>query len=120
MTHCSELLHDHLLLSVRGQGLDGAWGSIHTTALYENTVAVSALYNEFVAAEVCEELGLATEPRTVTSAILTSGFAADVITSLLEYARAAAATIRARVAAVVDVAATVFVMNDGGTLTFSP
>lgn len=60
------LLHDHLLLSVKGQRLDGTWGSIHTTALYENTVAASALYNELVAAEVCEELGLATEPRTVT------------------------------------------------------
>ncbi|WP_250306621.1 MobF family relaxase [Streptomyces sp. A 4/2] len=204
------LLHDHLLLSVKGQRLDGKWGSIHSLALYENTVAASALYNELVAAEVCEELGLATEPRTVTlgrrpvmeiagvphelirwtsrrsdqiaacredleheyvtavkddgtpkflpvvseraraklnamaarktrppkqktqplaqlrawwktSAILASGVAADVITSLLEYARAAAAAIRARVAAVVDVAlaavdvaATVFVMNDGG------
>ncbi|MFG3042879.1 MobF family relaxase [Streptomyces sp. NPDC048330] len=204
------LLHDHLLLSVKGQRLDGKWGSIHSLALYENTVAASALYNELVAAEVCEELGLATEPRTVTpgrrpvmeiagvphelirwtsrrsdqiaacladleheyvtavdddgelkflpvvserarvkmeriaarktrppkrktqplaqlrvwwksSAILTSGVAADVITSLLDHARAAAAAIRARVAAVVDVAlaavdvaATVFVMNDGG------
>ena len=204
------LLHDHLLLSVKGQRLDGKWGSIHTTALHENTVAASALYNELVASEVCEALGLATEPRTVTpgrrpvmeiagvphelirwtsrrsdqiaaclteleheyvtavdddgeprflpvvseraraklnqiaarktrppkqsarplaqlrawwkaSAILTSGVAADVITSLLEYARAAAAAIRARVAAVVDVAlaavdvtATVFVMNEGG------
>ncbi|WP_327372405.1 relaxase domain-containing protein [Streptomyces sp. NBC_01216] len=204
------LLHDHVLLSVKGQRLDGKWGSIHTTALYENTVAASALYNELVAAEVCETLGLATEPRTVTpgrrpvmeiagvpyglirwtarrsdqiatclseleheyvtavdddgeprflpvvseraraklntiaarktrppkqktrplaqlrarwktSAILTSKVAADVINSLLEYARAAAAAIRARVAAVVDialaavdVAATVFVMNDGG------
>lgn len=204
------LLHDHLLLSVKGQRLDGKWGSIHTLALHENTVAASALYNEIVAAEVCEALGLATEPRTVTpgrrpvmeiagvphelirwtsrrsdqiaaclaeleheyvtavdddgelkflpvvseraraklnaiaarktrppkqktlplaqlrawwktSAILTSGVAADVITSLLEYARAAAAAIRARVAAVVDVAlaavdvaATVFVMNEGG------
>ncbi|MFJ8546282.1 relaxase domain-containing protein [Streptomyces sp. NPDC093586] len=55
------------------------------------------------------------------SAILTSKVAADVITSLLEHARAAAAAIRARVVAVVDVAlaavdvtATVFVMNDGG------
>ncbi|WJY55086.1 hypothetical protein QRN89_35415 (plasmid) [Streptomyces chengbuensis] len=55
------------------------------------------------------------------SAILTSKVAADVITSLLEHARAAAAAIRARVAAVVDVAlaavdvtATVFVMNEGG------
>ncbi|MCL7382223.1 MobF family relaxase [Streptomyces sp. 35G-GA-8] len=204
------LLHDHLLLSVKGQRLDGKWGSIHTLALHENTVAASALYNEIVAAEVCEALGLATGPRTVTpgrrpvmeiagvphelirwtsrrsdqiaaclaeleheyvtavdddgelrflpvvseraraklkqmaarktrppkqktlplaqlrawwkaSAILTSGVAADVITSLLEYARAAAGAIRARVAAVVDVAlaavdvtATVFVMNDGG------
>lgn len=204
------LLHDHLLLSVKGQRLDGKWGSIHTTALHENTVAASALYNELVAAEVCEALGLATEPRTVTpgrrpvmeiagvphelirwtsrrsdqiaaclaeleheyvtavdddgeprflpvvserarakmnqiaarktrppkqktqplaqlrawwkvSAILTSTIAADVINSLLEHARAAAAGIRARVAAVVDVAlaaidvtATVFVMNDGG------
>ncbi|MEU3901921.1 MobF family relaxase [Streptomyces sp. NPDC045251] len=204
------LLHDHLMVSVKGQRLDGKWGSIHTTALHENTVAASALYNELVASEVCEALGLATEPRTVTpgrrpvmeiagvphelirwtsrrsdqiaaclteleheyvtavdddgeplflpvvseraraklnaiaarktrppkqsarplaqlrawwkvSAILTSGVAADVITSLLEYARAAAAAIRARVAAVVDialaavdVAATVFVMNEGG------
>ncbi|MFF2721360.1 MobF family relaxase [Streptomyces sp. NPDC058011] len=205
------LLHDHVLLSVKGQRLDGKWGSIHTTALYENTVAASALYNELVAAEVCEELGLATEPRTVTpgrrpvmeiagvphglirwtaqrsdqiatclteleheyvtavdddgeplflpvvserartklnqiaarktrppkkgkarslaqlradwraSAIRTSGVPADVISSLLAYARAAAAAIRARVAAVVDIAlaavdvtATVFVMNEGG------
>ncbi|MFJ1804051.1 MobF family relaxase [Streptomyces sp. NPDC088180] len=205
------LLHDHVLLSVKGQRLDGRWGSIHTTALYENTVAASALYNELIASEVCEALGLATEPRTVTrgrrpvmeiagvphglirwtawrsdqiaaclteleheyvtavdddgeprflpvvseraraklntiaarktrppkkgkacslgqlradwraSAIRTSGVPADVITSLLEYARAAAAAIRARVAAVVDIAlaavdvtATVFVMNEGG------
>ncbi|MHB0895716.1 MobF family relaxase [Streptomyces sundarbansensis] len=205
------LLHDHLLLSVKGQRLDGTWGSVHTTALHENTVAASALYNELVAAEVCEALGLATEPRTVTpgrrpvmeiagvphelirwtarrsdqiatclseleheyvtavdddgepkflpvvserararleriaarktrppkkgkarslaqlradwkqSAILTSGVPADVISSLLEHARAAAAAIRARVTAVVDVAlaavdvaATVFVMNEGG------
>ncbi|GGQ33702.1 hypothetical protein GCM10010249_60250 [Streptomyces roseolilacinus] len=204
------LLHDHLLLSVKGQRPGGKWGSIHTTALHENTVAASALYNELVAAEVCETLGLATEPRTVTpgrrpvmeiagvphelirwtarrsdqiaaclaeleheyvtavdddgelkflpvvserarakmnqiaarktrppkrktqplaqlrvwwkvSAILTSKVAADVITSLLEHARAAAAAIRARVATVVDIAlaavdvtATVFVMNEGG------
>jgi hypothetical protein len=58
------LLHDHLLLSVKGQRLDGKWGSIHTLALHENTVAASALYNELVAAEVCEALGLATELRT--------------------------------------------------------
>jgi len=60
------LLHDHLLLSAKGQRLDGKWGSVHTLALHENTVAASALYNEIVAAEVCEAPGLATEPRTVT------------------------------------------------------
>ncbi|WP_285530200.1 MobF family relaxase [Streptomyces lavendulae] len=204
------LLHDHLLVSVKGQRLDGKWGSIHSEVVLENTVAASSLYNEIVAAEVCEALGLATEPRVVTagrrpvmdiagvphelirwtairgeqiaacltdleheyvtavdddgelkylpavserarvelmrmaahktrptkpkarsltqlradwkqSAIDTSKVAADIIDSLLEYARAAAAAIRARVAAVVDVAlaavdvaATVFVMNDGG------
>src|SRR3954469_8708805 len=55
------------------------------------------------------------------SAIRTSKVAVGIINSLLEYARAAAAAIRARVAAVVDVAlaavdvaATVFVMNEGG------
>ncbi|MFE3249822.1 MobF family relaxase [Streptomyces sp. NPDC059209] len=61
------LLHDHLLLSVKGQRLDRKWGSIHSEALFESTVAASALYNETVAAEVCEALGLATEPRTVTA-----------------------------------------------------
>ncbi|MFJ4014484.1 MobF family relaxase [Streptomyces sp. NPDC090026] len=195
------LLHDHLLLSVKGQRLDGKWGSIHTTALHENTVAASALYNELVASEVCEALGLATEPRIVTpgrrpvmeiagvphelirwtarrsdqiaaclaeleqeyvtavdddgelkflpvvserarakmnqiaarktrppkrktqplaqlrvwwkvSAILTSKVAADVITNLLEHARAAAVVDVALAA--VDVTATVFVMNEGG------
>ncbi|MER6736492.1 MobF family relaxase [Streptomyces puniciscabiei] len=210
------LLHDHLLVSVKAQrphkdkNGQGIWGSVHSTVMYENAVAASALYNEVVMAEVCEALGLASEPRTVTagrrpvmdiagvphelirwtsrrsdqiaacraeleheyitavdddgeprflpvvseraraklnriaarmtrspkqkarplaklreewkeSAIRTSGVAADIINCLLEYARAAAAAIRARVAAVVDVAlaavdvaATVFVMNHGG------
>ncbi|MEK8146632.1 MobF family relaxase [Streptomyces sp. M10(2022)] len=53
------LLHDHALLSVKGQRLDGKWGSIHSEVVLENTVAASSLYNEIVAAEVCEELGLA-------------------------------------------------------------
>ncbi|MFD6182918.1 hypothetical protein [Streptomyces goshikiensis] len=35
--------------------------------LFENTVAASALYNELVTAEVCETLGVATEPRTVSA-----------------------------------------------------
>lgn len=45
----------------------GPTGPIHSEVLFENTVAASSLYNEVVAAEVCEELGLATEPRTVTA-----------------------------------------------------
>lgn len=51
------LLHDHLLLSVKGQRLDGKWGSIHSEALFENTVAVSALYNETVTAESVRRWG---------------------------------------------------------------
>jgi conjugative relaxase-like TrwC/TraI family protein len=61
------LLHDHLWLSVKGQRLDGKWGSVHSEVMFENTVAASALYNEIVMAEVCEALGLASEPRTVTA-----------------------------------------------------
>ncbi|WP_176735193.1 relaxase domain-containing protein [Streptomyces sp. EN27] len=51
------LLHDHLLLSVKGQRLDGKWGSIHTTALHENTVAASALYNECDGSVIFRGLG---------------------------------------------------------------
>ncbi|MCF1597750.1 relaxase domain-containing protein [Streptomyces muensis] len=61
------LLHDHLLLSLKGlRPKDGVWGAVHSTALLESAVAASALYNEVVMAEVCEALGLASEPRTVT------------------------------------------------------
>ncbi|MER8091150.1 relaxase domain-containing protein [Streptomyces sp. NPDC058316] len=55
------------MLSVKGQRLDGKCGSVHSEALFENTVAAPALYNEIVMAEVCEALGLASEPRTVTT-----------------------------------------------------
>ncbi|MET9887626.1 relaxase domain-containing protein [Streptomyces sp. NPDC006430] len=37
------LLHDHLLLSVKEQRLDGKWGSAHSEVLFEDTVAASAL-----------------------------------------------------------------------------
>ncbi|WP_328923308.1 hypothetical protein OG429_00640 [Streptomyces sp. NBC_00190] len=40
---------------------------VRSEVLFENTVAASALYNEVVAAEVCEVLGVATEPRTVSA-----------------------------------------------------
>ncbi|MFH9250876.1 relaxase domain-containing protein [Streptomyces lydicus] len=61
------LLHDHLLLSVKSQRPDGTWGSVHTEALYENAVAASTLHNKIVVVEACEDLGLASEPRTVTA-----------------------------------------------------
>lgn len=60
------LLHVHLLVSVKCRRPDGAWGSAHTPVFFENTVAWSALFNELAMAEVCQALGLATEPRTVT------------------------------------------------------
>ncbi|MFQ6199426.1 relaxase domain-containing protein [Streptomyces sp. NPDC000405] len=62
-----ELLHDHLLLSLKALRPDGVWGAVHTESLYESVVAASALYNEVVMAEACEALGLASEPRTVTA-----------------------------------------------------
>ncbi|MCG0283996.1 MobF family relaxase [Streptomyces sp. PSAA01] len=62
------LLHDHLLLSLRGlRPDDDVWGAVHSTALLESAVAASALYNEVVMMEECEALGLASEPRTVTA-----------------------------------------------------
>lgn len=44
------LLQDRLLLlSVKGQRLDGTWGSIHITAPHESFVAASALLEEELA-----------------------------------------------------------------------
>lgn len=43
-----------------------ASGTVHSDVLFENTVAASALYNELVMAEMCEALGLASEPCTIT------------------------------------------------------
>ncbi len=115
------LLHDHVLLSVKGQRLDGKWGSIHTTALHENTVAASALYNELVAAEVCEELGLATEPRTVTPGRRPVMEIAGVPHGLIRWTAQRSDQIASCLSELeheyvtaVDVTATVFVMNDGG------
>ncbi|MGW1974244.1 MobF family relaxase [Streptomyces sp. NPDC001889] len=60
------LLHDHLILSLRGLRPDEKWGAVHSTTLLRNTVAASALYDELVLTAVCEGLGVASEPRTVT------------------------------------------------------
>ncbi|MFF3920717.1 relaxase domain-containing protein [Streptomyces sp. NPDC001852] len=67
------LVHDRLFVSVKAQrphkdkNGKGIWGSVRSTAMYDNAVGASALYNELVMAEVCEALGLASEPRTVTA-----------------------------------------------------
>ncbi|MFE5514023.1 MobF family relaxase [Streptomyces sp. NPDC056529] len=61
------LLHDHVLVSLRGLRLDGKWGAVHSTTLLENVVAASSLYNELVMVEVCEALDVASEPRTVSA-----------------------------------------------------
>ncbi|WP_435206932.1 MobF family relaxase [Streptomyces sp. bgisy104] len=61
------LLHDHVLVSLRGLRLDGKWGAVHSTTLLENVVAASSFYNELVMAEVCEALDVASEPRTVSA-----------------------------------------------------
>ncbi|MEU9000422.1 relaxase domain-containing protein [Streptomyces sp. NPDC048551] len=124
------LLHDDLLLSIKGQRPGGKWGSAHSEFLLGKTVAAAALYNELLAAEVCQWLRLATEPSTAaddngeptfasavpeqartkmnqiaarkirpyaqlrqwwkSNAILSSGVASYVITSLFEHARATA------------------------------
>ncbi|MGA4980287.1 MobF family relaxase [Streptomyces cinereoruber] len=63
----TSLLHDHVLVSLRGLRPDGKWGAVHSTTLLENVVAASSLYNELVMAEVCEELDVASEPRTVSA-----------------------------------------------------
>ncbi|MFF9854159.1 MobF family relaxase [Streptomyces litmocidini] len=60
------LLHDHVLVSLRGLRPDGKWGAAHSTVLFENTVAASSLYNELLTAEVCESLGLTSGPRTAS------------------------------------------------------
>ncbi|MER5466396.1 MobF family relaxase [Streptomyces sp. NPDC002668] len=60
------LLHDHCVTSVKAQRPDGAWGNLDTRRLYEHVVAAGTLYTLLITTEVCEELGLATEPRTIT------------------------------------------------------
>ncbi|MET8249687.1 MobF family relaxase [Streptomyces sp. NPDC005202] len=60
------LLPDHCLPSIKAQRPDGAWGNLDTMRLYQHVVAAGTLYTLLMTAEVCEELGLATEPCTVT------------------------------------------------------
>ncbi|MER5890520.1 MobF family relaxase [Streptomyces sp. NPDC001941] len=60
------LLHDHLLVALKGLRPDGRWRAVHSTTLLNHAVAAGTLYDELVLAETCHALGLATCPRTVT------------------------------------------------------
>jgi conjugative relaxase-like TrwC/TraI family protein len=64
--HRMPLLHDHLVVSVKVLRADGTWGHLDSRRLLAHVVAAGALYNQRVLEEVCERLGLATEPRTPT------------------------------------------------------
>jgi len=67
--HRMPLLHDHLVVSVKMLRADGKWGHLDSRRLLAHVVAAGALYNQRVLEEVCERLGLATEPRTPTPAL---------------------------------------------------
>lgn len=57
------LLHDRLVVSVKVLRADGTWGHLDWRRLLAHVVAAGALYNQRVLEEVCDRLGLATEPR---------------------------------------------------------
>jgi hypothetical protein len=64
--HRMPLLHDHLVVSVKVLRADGKWGHLDSRRLLAHVVAAGALYNQRIMEEVCDRLGLATEPRTPT------------------------------------------------------
>lgn len=64
--HRMPLLHDHLVVSVKVLRADGKWGHLDSRRLMAHVVAAGALYNQRILEEVCDRLGLATEPRTPT------------------------------------------------------
>jgi conjugative relaxase-like TrwC/TraI family protein len=57
------LLHDHLIIPNRIQGLDGRWTAIDGRDMYENRLAVDAVYRATYQAQLTRELGVRwTEP----------------------------------------------------------
>ncbi|MFP8945312.1 relaxase domain-containing protein [Streptomyces fenghuangensis] len=91
---------------------------MHSQALFENTVAASALYNELVMAEVCQALGLASEPRTVSAGRRPVMEIAGIPHELIAWA----ATRSARIAACrteLEIEYTTAI-GDDGTLRFAP
>ncbi|SEG85301.1 conjugative relaxase domain-containing protein, TrwC/TraI family [Actinacidiphila yanglinensis] len=64
--HRMPLLHGHLVVSVKGLRADGKWGHLDSRRQYAHVVAAGAPYNQRVLEEVCDRLGLATQPRIPT------------------------------------------------------
>ncbi|MER6256260.1 MobF family relaxase [Streptomyces sp. NPDC001584] len=60
------MLHDHVVVSNKVQGLDGKWRALDGQLLFMQGVAASELYNQRVVEGVCELLDLRTEAREVT------------------------------------------------------
>ncbi len=52
------LLHDHLIIANRIQGLDGRWTAIDGRDMYENRLAVDAVYRATYQAQLTRELGV--------------------------------------------------------------
>ncbi|MFE0063083.1 MobF family relaxase [Streptomyces sp. NPDC059003] len=64
--HGLPLLHDHVLVANKCQGLDGKWRSIDGRLWYRQLVTASERYNRRVIEEVCARLGLTALERVVT------------------------------------------------------
>ncbi|MFE5847890.1 MobF family relaxase, partial [Streptomyces niveus] len=60
------LLHDHVVVSNKVQGLDGKWRSLDGALLFAQNVPASEHYNLRVMEAVCQSLGLRAEAREVS------------------------------------------------------
>ncbi|MEA5456915.1 MobF family relaxase [Sinomonas sp. JGH33] len=56
-------LHDHVVVANRVKGLDGKWGTLDGSLLYQFNVAASEHYNRTVTEKVCARLGLGLTER---------------------------------------------------------
>ncbi|MFH8886573.1 MobF family relaxase [Streptomyces californicus] len=95
------LLHDHVVVSNKVQGLDGKWRSLDGQLLYMQGVAASELYNQRVVEEVCSELGLRAEAREVTPGKRPVMEIAGVGTDMIEVHSARSKSIKERTAELV-------------------
>lgn len=64
--HGLPLLHDHVLVANKIQGLDGKWRSVDGRLWYRQIVTASERYNRRVMEEVCTRLGLSAREVTPT------------------------------------------------------